>query len=123
MPINSSKLIKMTRFLQLLFIAQFIGIAIYTVYVGTHKGWDLASVFFSDLSSLNWAGQFNFDFLNYLVLSGIWIAWRHKFSFTGIISGVIASILGILFFAPYLFFVSINTKGETKKILLGEHYS
>lgn len=110
----------MTKFLQLLFIAQFIGIVIYTVYVGTHDGWDLASVFFGDLSSLSWAGQFNFDFLNYLVLSGIWIACRHKFSFTGVILGVIASILGILFFAPYLFFASINAKGDAKKMLLGE---
>ena len=59
--------------------------------------------------------------LNYLILSGLWIAWRHRFSTTGIVLGLIASVLGILFFAPYLLFVSILADGDTKKIVLGEN--
>lgn len=113
----------MKRFLQVLFILQFIGIVTYTLYVGTHEGWDLVSVFFGDLVAMKWPGQFNFNFLNYLLLSGIWIAWRHRFSAIGIILGLIASVLGILFFAPYLLVISIQAKGDAKQILLGDRRS
>lgn len=108
------------KFLNIFFVFQFIAILAYTLYAGMNNGWDLISVFFGDLTALNWPGQFNFDFLNYLILSAIWVAWRHQFSLLGILLGTIASVLGILFFAPYLLYHSIKSKGSTKKLLLGD---
>lgn len=109
--------------LRVLFVIQFIGISAYTIYVGTQDGWDLANVFFGDLFALNWSGQFNFDFLNYLLLSGIWVAWRNGFSMAGILLGLLAFIMGIFFFAPYLFYLSSKTKGNIRMMLLGDHFS
>lgn len=105
--------------LRVLLVLQFIGIAGYTFVAGTTHGWDLFSVFVGDLLAFTWPGQFNFDFLSYLTLSGIWVAWRHHFSGTGILLGIIAAIFGILFFAPYLFYALTRAKGEVHEILLG----
>lgn len=68
-----------------------------------------------------WQGQFNYDFSCYLVLSVIWIVWRHKFSVVGIFLGLIASVGGILFLAPYLFIMSLLTKGDIKELLIGKN--
>ncbi len=68
---------------------------------------------------MNWSEQFNFDFLSYLGLSALCIAWRHQSSLSAIIRAALASVLGILFFAPYLMIVSIQTKGDLKALLLG----
>ena len=41
------------------------------------------------------------------------------FSFVGILLGVAASILGILFFAPYLLLQIIRAKGDIQTVLVG----
>ncbi|MEM7546536.1 MAG: hypothetical protein AAF367_13445 [Pseudomonadota bacterium] len=48
-----------------------------------------------DLASGNWRGQFNLDFLVYLILSGLWVAWRGGFSGQSIALGFMASVLGM----------------------------
>ena len=108
------------KLLQLLFVVQFITIFLYTGYVVAQDGWILAEVFFGDIMALGWAGQFNFDFLNYLVLSALWVAWRHKFSPVGLVLALMASVLGILFFAPYLLYHSIKAGGDMRVLLLNE---
>jgi hypothetical protein len=107
-------------FFRALMIAFFISIVLYTINVGYTDGWDLFSVFIENLTALNWSGQFNLDFMTYLSLSGLWLAWRHDFSWGGIALAVLAAIGGILVFAPYLFFASLTAKGNMKILLLGE---
>ncbi len=97
-----------------------IGICAYTLAAGNEYGWDLFTPFFGELTAFTWSGQFNFDFSTYLMLSGIWIAWRHQFSLSGILMAIVAAIFGILFFAPYLLVESIRTKGDMKELLLGK---
>lgn len=98
----------------------FIGIIAFTLVAGLNHGWNLFQVFADDLTAMNWAGQFNFDFSSYLMLSGLWVAWRHQFSGKGLIFGAIASVFGILFFAPYLFIESFKHNGDVRSLLLGE---
>jgi len=50
----------------------------YTLVVGFNHGWNLLPIFFSNLADMTWSGQFNFDFMTFLGLSGIWVAWRHS---------------------------------------------
>lgn len=107
-------------FLRIFLIAAFLCVAAYTVKAGLGNGWDLGAVFISDLIAFNWSGQFNLDFLTYLWLSALWLAWRHHFSPTGIILALIASVGGILFLAIYLLIVSFQTNGDIKALLLGE---
>ena len=49
-------------------------IAGYTALVVAHHGANLLPVFFGDIASLTWPGQFNLDFLCMLLLSGLWVA-------------------------------------------------
>ncbi|NCN08927.1 MAG: hypothetical protein GW938_03670 [Leptospira sp.] len=97
-----------------------IAILTITLIVGLNHGWDLLTIFFSDIMALTWPGQFNFDFMCFLILSGLWVAWRNNFSTGGITLGLLASVAGIMFLAPYLLFLSYRSEGDMKVILLGE---
>ena len=108
------------RAFRLLLVAMTIGITIYTVIAVMDAGWAVIPVAIENITSLTWIGQFVLDFAMYLVLSAIWLAWRHNFSPIGIILALLASVLGILFFAPYLLVISFQTNGDMKAILLGE---
>ncbi len=68
-----------------------------------------------------WPGQFNFDFLGFLLLSGLWTAWRENFNPKGLLLSVFAFTGGILFLSTYLLYLSFQTKGDIAKIMLGEH--
>jgi hypothetical protein len=91
----------------------------YTGLAMQKEGTDLFSVFFANIKAIGWNGQFNLDFACYLLLSGLWIMWRNRFSGTSILIGLIASILGIVFFAPYLLWCLYQAKGDLKMMLIG----
>lgn len=55
-----------------------------TVTVGLNHGWNLLPIFFGDIAAMTWPGQFNSDFMTFLLLSGLWLARRHQFSAGGI---------------------------------------
>jgi len=72
------------------------------------------------MAALNWPGQFNFDFMCFLTLSGLWLAWRHHFSLGGLALGVLGIFGGIMVLAPYLLFTSYKANGDIKILLLGK---
>jgi len=43
----------------------------------------LLPTFFGEMNNLNWQGQFNLDFLTFLLMSAFWTAWRNKFTLKG----------------------------------------
>lgn len=92
----------------------------YTMIVGINHGWNLLPIFFADIAAMKWPGQFNFDFMTFLSLSALWIAWRHQFSVIGLALGIVAFFGGMMFLAPYLLYASIQVKGNVKLLLLGE---
>lgn len=91
----------------------------YTAVTIANHGMDLYTVFFGDLADMTWRGQFNFDFLCFLILSGLWVAWRHQFTVAGLVLGFAAFNLGAPFLAGYLLVVSYQTKGDIAAMLLG----
>ena len=91
----------------------------YTALVIADHGWNLLAVFFSDLSAVNWPGQSNFDFMGFLALSALWTAWRHQFSISGLVLGLIAFFGGMMFLTIYLLVASYQVKGDLKALLLG----
>jgi hypothetical protein len=94
-----------------IFLAAFaIALVAYTAVVIANHGWDLLSVFFGDMRAMTWAGQFNFDFLGFLVLSAWWTAWRNAFSLRGWVLAVLAFFGGMLFLAIYLLVLSASVK-------------
>jgi hypothetical protein len=98
----------------------FICVGVYTANVILKHGWNLFPAFFGDMVAMTWAGQFNADFMSFLCLSGLWVAWRHHFSRGGLLLGVVAFFGGIMFLAPYLVFTSFKTKGDMRALLLGK---
>lgn len=97
-----------------------IAIIAYTVYVIGNEGVNLITPFFGEMTAWTWKGQFLFDFQTYLILSGLWVAWRVNFSMQGILLGIIAVIFGILFFAPYLLYLLRQYNDDWHKALLGK---
>ena len=109
----------MTAFRALLIVLWVI-IAGYTANVAANHGMSLLPVFFGAMATMGWPGQFNLDFMCMLTLSGLWVAWRHHFSGSGIALGLLAFFGGAFFLTAYLFVVSLQGKGNVKELLLGK---
>ena len=105
------------RVILFVFFASILG---YTAVVGINHGFGLFEIFFSDMASMNWPGQFNLDFSTFLLLGGLWVAWRHHFSPAGIAMGVLVPIGGMLFLSSYLFVASFQAQGDIHELLLGK---
>lgn len=105
---------------RVLLAAIFATIAVYTVVVIAEHGLNLLPVFFGDMAELGWPGQFNLDFLGFLILSGFWLAWRHHFSPQGLALGLGGLLLGAPFLTAYLLIASLAVEGDVAKLLLGE---
>ncbi len=104
-----------------LFLAGFLLILVaYTTATIASHGINLFPQFFSDIAAMAWPGQFNLDFLGFLMLSALWVAWRHQFSAVGIALAVLAFNGGMLFLTIYLLVLSHHTRGNMKALLLGE---
>jgi hypothetical protein len=100
-------------------IVVWVCIAGYTAVVIANHGWNLFPIFFGDMAAMAWPGQFNLDFMSMLTLSGLWVAWRHHFSPSGLGLGLLAVFGGAFFLAAYLLLVSLGTDGDVKVLLLG----
>lgn len=103
-----------------LLLVIFIAISVYTVPVVMSKGFTLFEVFFGDIAKLGWPGQFNLDFLGMLILSAFWTAWRNKFSTGGLGLAILAFFFGAPFLTIYLLYLSFNTNGDPKRMLIGD---
>ena len=100
-------------------VAVFVVIAGYTLVVVTSHGLNLLPVFFGDMTRMQWPGQFNLDFMCMLLLAGLWVSWRHRFSVAGVVLGLVAVLGGALFLSAYLLVESFRTKGDMRRLLLG----
>ena len=110
----------MTAFRTLLVIL-LIAVVIYTIPVVITEGLSpLIPTFFGDILAMTWPGQFNFDFLGFLILSATWTAWRNQFSAPGLGLALVALFGGIPFLTTYLLYLSYQTKGDIRVMLLGE---
>ena len=92
----------------------------YTCIVGLNHGWSLLPIFFRDIATMDWPGQFNFDFMTFLSLSGLWLAWRHRFSAGGLALGVLGFFGGMMVLAPYLLWATARAGGDIEAVMLGE---
>lgn len=108
---------------RLLMVVFIIGIIGYTGIVISNHGWNLLPIFFGDIAAMTWPGQFNFDFMCFLILSGLWLAWRHHFSLGGCVLGVLGFFGGIMFLSPYLLITSYRVQGDMKRLFLGQKRS
>lgn len=103
-----------------LLVVIFTVIVSYTVVVVANHGLTLFPVFFGDIAKMGWPGQFNLDFMGFLLLSGIWMAWRHHFSPIGLMFGLFGFFGGAPMLTAYVFFASLNARGDMKEVFLGK---
>jgi hypothetical protein len=105
---------------KLLLLLMGISVLLYTVLAAVNEGPNLFATTIPAMGDFGWQGQFHLDFATYLILSGIWIAWRHRFSAAGIVLGVLAANLGIVFLSVYLLIAINRADGNMSEVLLGE---
>lgn len=91
----------------------------FTAVVIANHGINLIPVFFGDIAKMGWPGQFNLDFLWFLVLSALWTAWRGGFAPASLALALIAFFGGAGFLLPYLFILTLRAKGDMATVLLG----
>ncbi len=108
----------MTAFRVLLAVG-WVALVGYTVGVIERHGMGLVPIYFGDIARGGWPGQFNADFLCFLVLSALWTAWRERFSPAGLALGLVALVGGAGFLLPYLFVLSVRVRGDVAALLLG----
>jgi len=105
--------------LRTLLVIIFLGLTGYTIAVVNSHGTNLFPAFLGDIQAMGWPGQFNVDFASYLLLSALWIVWRHEFSIAGLRLAAVASIGGGLFLSIYLLTTSFTTGGDIRQVFLG----
>jgi hypothetical protein len=110
---------KHQTFLMGLLIVQTLGLLIYTIIAIQNDGVNFLARAQEFVASMTWMGQFALDFQCYLMLSALWIAWRNKFSAKSVVMSILAMILGIIVFAPYLIYLLSKEKGDLKGVLIG----
>lgn len=105
--------------LRLVLIVLWVTLAGYTAIVVANDGLGLLPVFFGDIAAIAWPGQFNLDFLCFLVLSALWTAWRNAFSGVGLLLAIVAFFGGAGFLLPYLLFLTFRESGNLVRVLVG----
>lgn len=96
-----------------------VALVCYTAMTISNHGWNLFPIFFGDMMKMNWAGQFNFDFTGFLILSDLWTMWRNNFSASAIGLGNVAFLGGMMFLSIYLLYLSFRCDGNIEQVLLG----
>lgn len=95
-------------------------VGVYTVPVVVDDGLGaLFPTFFGDIAAVHWPGQFNLDFFCFLIFSGTWIAWRHRFSAGGIALGIGGVFLGAPYLGIYLLVQASRVGDDAAVLLLG----
>ncbi|MGR5558605.1 hypothetical protein ACQKQC_20220 [Vibrio fortis] len=97
----------------------FIVLSTYTAAVISDHGMNLIPIFFGEIMEMTWSGQFNMDFMFFLMLSATWVSWREDFSVRGFFLGTLAFFGGALFLSVYLLVESFKVKGNIQVLLLG----
>lgn len=105
--------------IQALLIVQTLTLLLYTAIAIQNDGFNFIERFQAFAFSMKWIGQFVLDFQCYLILSAIWIAWRNRFTTKSILFAIVAMILGIIVFAPYLIYLIQKEKGDMVRVLIG----
>ncbi|MEQ8366168.1 MAG: hypothetical protein RIB61_05615 [Roseicyclus sp.] len=101
-------------------ILAFVLIAVFTIAAVTREGADLLTPFVGPVLTMGWQGQFHVDFALYLIASALWVAWRSRFSGSGIVMALICGVMGMIVLAPYLLYLSYMSKGDMAVLLTGD---
>ncbi|MEM9055296.1 MAG: hypothetical protein AAGB16_08215 [Pseudomonadota bacterium] len=94
-------------------------LTVYTGIVIANHGATLVPIFFGDMTAMTWPGQFNLDFMGFLILSTLWVLWRNEFKPIGWALAPFALFGGMMFLTIYLLVLSVRVP-DLKTLLIGE---
>ena len=106
-------------FLKTVLLLQTIALLIYTFITIQNDGINVPGKAMEYVNTMAWIGQFSLDFSCYLLLSGLWVMWRNRFTKSSIVLGLLTMIFGIILFAPYLLYLLRQEKGNIEAVLVG----
>ena len=109
----------MTGF-RILLVLMFTTLLLYTTLVVLDSGVNFVTPFVGNIFDVGWQGQFNLDFMMLIMVTSLWIAWRHKFSLNGIAVALIWPVAGLMFLSMYLLVASYRANGNVSRMLLGD---
>lgn len=105
--------------LRLYLAAAWLGVAAVTLWALATLGVSgLIATLAADLGQ-PWRAQLDADLEAHLLLVAGWIAWRHRWSPGGLLTGAAAVLLGALITLPYLLVESFKAS-DARALLLGE---
>ena len=107
--------------LRLLILSMTLVMVLATLWAMIHHGPDFYTPFVMGLVPMDWQSHVNLDFALYLVLSGLWLAWRSGFTAAGIVTGVLAANLGMVVLGPVVLVLIARAGGDPAQLLLGVH--
>lgn len=108
---------------RIILVAAWAVVLYFTILPLSSEGLSAANdVFAADLSASNWRTQFDVDLLSHMLLAGIWVAWRQKFSLAGILLGLLC-IGGSLFTLIYVLALTLVHKGDLNKVVMGKNFA
>ena len=107
------------RALQAFLALRTLALVAYTGFAMLNEGISFLPAYAAGVAGMGWHGQFTLDFTVYLALSGLWVAWRHRFSGKGFALAVIVSLGGLCLMGPYLLWASFTSQ-DVEALLLGE---
>jgi hypothetical protein len=110
---------KRVTLFRLALAAYIVVLLVYTGIVIANHGMGLIPIFFGDIAEMTWPGQFNLDFMGFILLTAFWVAWRNGFSAIGFILALMVPAGGIGFTSAYLIYLSYQTNGDIRAMLLG----
>lgn len=105
--------------LRVLLVGFLVGILGYTFVAVGNDGINFPLIAINNVMALGWTGQFHLDFVCYLILSALWVGWRHRFSGPGLGLAALASVGGIIFLSVYLLVLSRQV-ANFEELLIGD---
>ena len=103
-----------------MFLGTFLlAISTYSAVIVAQYGWNVFSPFFGAIYAMTWLGQFNLDFLGFLILSATWVAWRNEFTPRATGLSILAFFGGMIFLPIYLLYLLKTAPGGIVPVLLG----
>lgn len=111
------------KVLRVFLVASTVLIYAVTLLATASQGINWPAIALNDLVALNWRSQFDTDFLVYLILTAVWIAWREGLTTKGYAFAFLNIFLGGMFGFPYLLWATYQANGDPTLVLLGVHAS
>ncbi|MFT5612308.1 MAG: hypothetical protein ACI9LU_002818 [Polaribacter sp.] len=105
--------------MRILLVISTVGIYTLTFIALMSEGVNWPAVAITDLMSLGWRSQFDFDFIVHLLLLASWIVWREGADTKAYVFGFLSIVMGGMFSFPYIIYARFKARAQLQALLFG----